>query len=221
MHRAEQCTLPGTYAPAFPTPEPKPEVAASIALPRPEPKTCLGTVEDLALQAHRKVENVTWERRQRIQQQVEEPCGSSRFAAYDSLRTVHKGCELCMRKEACALGWALLIMRDLLVLTVAIEQKGPMTPETLKTALNEALRQGCPFRFDMDKTEQAQLALAFHKVIDLGRTREGFDEKVRSPHMYGHDVTVEEVEQLFLEYNLCARASPHYLSKTKESRKHK
>ena len=96
-------------APAFfPKPEPKPEVAdsdsESVALPKPEPKTCLRTVEDLALQALRKVENVTWERRQRIQQQVEEPCGSSRFAAYDSLRTMHKDCELCKRKEECALG---------------------------------------------------------------------------------------------------------------------
>ena len=84
---------------------------------------CLGTVADLALQALRKVENVALaqrERLQRIQQQVEEPCGSSRMAAYDSLRTMHKDCELCRRKEACAMGQALLIMRDLVVLTVSI-----------------------------------------------------------------------------------------------------
>lgn len=182
---------------------------------------CLGTVAELSQQALRKVESSAAERDQlqRIQQQIQEPCESSRMAAYDSLRTMHKDCQLCKNKEACAKGRALLIMRDLVVLTVSIG-KGPMSPLTLKTALEDALRQGCG-RFDLDKVEQSQLTLAFNKVISLGRTREGFDAKVRSANMYGPELTEEEVQQLFLVYNACARASPQYVSKNKESRKHR
>ena len=180
---------------------------------------CLGTVADLAQQALRKVESVAPAERdqlQRIQQQVQEPLESSRMAAYDSLRTMHKDCQLCKNKEACAKGRALLIMRDLVVLTVAIG-KGPMSPSKLKTALEEALRQGCG-RFDLDKVEQSQLTLAFNKVISLGCTREGFGATVRSANMYGPELTNEEVQQLFLVYNACARASPQYISKNKETR---
>ena len=180
---------------------------------------CLGTVADLVQQALRRVVGVAPGERdqlQRIQQLVQEPCESSRMAAYDALRTMHKDCQPCKNKEACAKGRALLIMRDLVVLTAAIG-KGPVTPGTLKTALEEALRQGCG-RFDLDKAELSQLALAFNKVIRLGSTREGFDEKVRSANMYGLDLSDEEVQQLFLVYNACARASPQYISKNKETR---
>ena len=216
--RSAHCQGPMPQAPAFPEPAPKPEVAESVALPRPEPKTCLGTLKDLALQALRDAENVTWACRNRIEEQVEYPCGSSRCAAYESLRTMHKDCELCQRGEACALGRALLIVRDLLVLTVAMG-KGPMTTDTLVTALNEAMRLGCGR--DMDEKEQSQLCLAFNKVISLGHTREGFEAKACRPNMYGHIVAVEDVEQLFLEYNSVARASPDYISNNKQSRRHK
>ena len=76
------------------------------------------------------------------------------------------------------MGCALLILRDLVVLTASIG-KGPMNQLLLKNTLEDALRQGCN-RADLDKVVQSQLTLAFNKVISLGRTREGFDAKVDS-----------------------------------------
>ena len=183
---------------------------------------CLGTVADLAHRALHRVESVVAAEReqlQRMQQQVMEPLESSRMAAYDSLRTMHKDCQLCKNKEACAKGRALLIMRDLLVLTVAFG-RGPMSPSMLKEALGEALSEGCG-RSDLNKVEQSQLTLAFNKVIALGRSsREDFDAKIGAANLYGPGLTAEEKRELFLVYSACARASPLYVSKNKESRKH-
>ena len=64
--------------------------------------------------------------------------------------------------------------------------------------------------------------MAFNKVIALGgMSVEKFEEKVRSPTMFGSVITGTEVEQLFFIYNSCWRASPDYMSRNKESGKHK
>ena len=114
------------------------------------------------------------------------------------------------------MGRALLIMRDLVVLTVSLG-KGEMNPETLKTALEDA--QGCG-RNGLDKVELSQLTLAFSKSLTLGQSRDGFDAKVRSANMFGSEISEEQVQHLWMVYNACARASPQYLSKNKASRKH-
>ena len=53
-----------------------------------------------------------------ICQRVQEPEQGSRMAAYDSLSRIHKDCSYCKPKEPCAMGRALIIIRDLLVMTV-------------------------------------------------------------------------------------------------------
>ena len=50
---------------------------------------------------------------------------------------------------------------------------------------------------------------------------EKFEEKVRSPTMFGPVITTTEVEHLFVLYTSCWCASPDYMSKNKESGKHK
>ena len=195
--------------------------AEAQALRLPLTVLCLGTVAELAQQAVHKLESSAAERDQfqRIQQQLQEPCESTRMAAYACLRRMHKDCPLCKRQEECAEGRALRIMRDLVVLTVSVG-KGELNLEKLKTAIGDALRQGCG-RDDLDQVDQSELTFAFAKALSLGRSRDGFDAKVRSANMFGPEISEEEVQQLFLVYNACARASPHYVSKNKVSRKHK
>ena len=77
-----------------------------------------------------------------IQQQVMEPSEASRMAAYDALRVLHLECPHCAPKVTCPIGRALIVSRDLLVLTISIG-KGPMTHQILKDALEDALRSGC------------------------------------------------------------------------------
>ena len=96
-----------------------------------------------------------------------------------------------------------------------------MSPELVQQVLEEALQQGCG-RPQLDSVEQSQLTLAFHKVISLGgMSIEKFEEQVRSPTMFGPDITKPEVEHLFVLYTSCWRASPEYMSKNKQSGKHK
>ena len=113
------------------------------------------------------------------------------------------------------MGRALVIIRDLVVLTVSVG-KGPMSPQTLKTALEDA--QGCG-PDGLDKVVLSQLTLAFWKVLNLGQSRDGFDAKVRSANMFGSEISEEQVQHLWMVYSACARASPQYLSKNKASRK--
>ena len=183
---------------------------------------CLTTVADLAEESVRAVEPTDPQERDRlwvVLQQLREPDEVPRMAAYMSLLSLHKDYPPCKVKAACPKGRALLITRDLLLLTVALG-KGPLTNQTLKVLLDEAVEKACG-RDQMDKVEQSQLSLCFFKVISLGRKREGFADKVRNPNMFGPNVTAEQVDQLFLVYNAVARASPDYVSKNKESRKHR
>ena len=183
---------------------------------------CLTTVADLAEESVRAVEPTDPQERDRlwvVLQQLREPDEVPRMAAYMSLLSLHKDYPPCKVKAACPKGRALLITRDLLLLTVALG-KGPLTNQTLKVLLDEAVEKACG-RDQMSKVEQSQLSLCFFKVISLGRKREGFADKVRNPNMFGPNVTAEQVDQLFLVYNAVARASPDYVSKNKESRKHR
>ena len=188
--------------------------AETQALRLPLTMLCLETVAELAQQALRKSSCSAAEQHQ-IQQQLQEPCESSRMAAYHCLRRLHQDCPQCKPKEPCAKGRALLIMRDLVVLTVSLG-KGEMNPETLKTALEDA--QGCG-RNGLDKVELSQLTLAFSKVLSFGQSRDGFDAKVRSANMFGSEISEEQVQHLWMVYSACARASPQYLSKNKASRR--
>ena len=66
------------------------------------------------------------------------------------------------------------------------------------------------------------MTLAFNKVVSIGGMGiEKFEVKVRSPTMFGPDITKPEVEHLLVLYISCWRASPEYMSKNKESGKHK
>ena len=133
------------------------------------------------------------------------------MAAYDFLRTQHRACPLCRAMEPCHKGRALRILRDLVVITVVYGQ-GAMNPQKLKIVLDQALQKGCG-RHELDPVEQSQLTLAYYKVIGLGSMNlEAFAAKLRSPKMYGEDISQEQVEQLFVVYHACWRASPSYIS---------
>ena len=152
-----------------------------------------------------------------IRQRVQEPEQGSRMAAYDSLSRIHKDCSYCKPKEPCAMGRALIIIRDLLVMTVCTG-RGPWNNRLLVGALQEALMSGCN-RDRLNKAQQSQLTLALNKVISLGKTREGFDEKVRSNSMYGPLLRTDEaVDKLFKAYSNCSSSSPHHISKNSKNR---
>ena len=70
---------------------------------------------------------------------------------------------LCL-KETCHVGNALRILKDLVVLTVALG-KGEMDHDSLEAALEQALLEGCN-RMSLDKAERSQLFLAFLKVSE-------------------------------------------------------
>ena len=177
---------------------------------------CLATVadcvQDAIKKAHASSSGLEKTKLQEVQQQALDPTVESRFATYDALRRLHIGsqCPRCQAKMFCPLSTAFLISRDLLVMTIVIG-KGAQTTLTLKTAFEEALRSGCN-RYDLDKDESSQLTLAFHKVLKLGRTRAGFDDKVKAVSMYGPDLTGEQVDHLFQVYNTISRCSPDYES---------
>ena len=97
-----------------------------------------------------------------IQQLMMISSEASRMAAYEALRGMHMECPLCTSKVTCIIGRALLLLRDLLVLTVTIG-KGPQTHVTLKQLLEDAMWQGCQ-RKELTKEEMSQLTLAFNKV---------------------------------------------------------
>ena len=123
---------------------------------------CLSTVADLAQQSLRNVEPADPAERDRLQtilQHLKEPDEVPRMAAYESLRSLHKDCPLCKVKAACPKGRAHLITRDLLLLTVALG-RDPLTNQTLKVLLDEAVEKACG-RDQMGKVEQSQLTLCF------------------------------------------------------------
>ena len=188
---------------------------------------CLSTVVDLTHAALEKAKLVTsseekLELLHRIQQNLrgtEEPRASSTMAAYDMLRCLHMECHSCGSQVRCPIASALLILRDLVVLTVSIGH-GPLDPKKLKALLAEALWNGCR-RDVLDKVECSQLTLAYSKVLTLGRTRVGLEEKVRSIHMHGPHLTDEEVDHIFIVYNTCSLETPDYQSKNKQENKHK
>ena len=108
----------------------------------------------------------------------------------------------------------------MLVLTVCTGH-GPWNNTLLERALQETLMSGCN-RDRLDAGEKSQLTLVFNKVISLGKTREGFDEKVRSNSMYGPLLrTDEEVDKVFRAYASCSTSSPHHISKNKASGKNR
>ena len=169
---------------------------------------CLATIANLAKQALVSAERASGSTVQldTIMRLLSEPRASSRIAAYDFLRTLH-----IEQKEQCAKGRALLILRDLVVITVVYGQ-GAMNPQKLKIVLDQALQKGCG-RHELDPVEQSQLTMAYDKVIGLGSMNlEAFAAKLRSPKMYGEDISQEQVEQLFVVYHACWRASPSYIS---------
>ena len=106
------------------------------ALRRQMLETCLGTVSDLAQEALRRAENNETGQAERnklrqIRQGAQEPQSSSRILAYDELRCMHKErhqekvCEECGPVEKCHMNRALVILRDLPILTVC-SNRGPM-----------------------------------------------------------------------------------------------
>merc|ERR1719401_1089784 len=134
-----------------------------------------------------------------------EATDGSRIAGYVALHAMHTGCKECGRPGVqCPIGHAQLICRDLVVLTVSTG-RGPLTAESLQKALEQALLEGCG-REVLDHTEQSQLTQSFNKVLSLGKTRAGFDDRVRSTKMYG-PLTDEEVDQVYMVYNACSRLS--------------
>ena len=187
-------------------------------------RICLSCVAELAQHALREAERTASDGDRRdlhaIRQRVQEPEQGSRMAAYDSLSRIHKDCSDCKPKEPCAMGRAGIIIRDLLVMTV-MTGRGPWNNELLVEALQEALMSGCN-RDRLNAAEKSQLTLAFNKVISLGKTREGFDETVRSNSMYGPLLRTDEaVDKLFQAYSSCSSSSPHHISKNKASGKNR
>ena len=129
---------------------------------------CLGTVAELVQQALRNIQRAPGEMEQLqiIEEQTQEPSDASRMAAYQSLRFMHVDCSVCKHNaqekerghnvpEVCATNRALLLMRDLLLLTMCLG-KEHQTNQRLKTALQDALLRGCG-RTEMDPVEQWQL----------------------------------------------------------------
>ena len=185
---------------------------------------CLAQVVELAMRALKEAQRNTsdadlLQHLRSVGQKTQEPLGSSRMAGYDTLRSIHKGCVVCKPKQPCSIARAVVMLRDLLILTICTGH-GPWDNDSLKVALEDALAQGCN-RQGLDKVEHSQLTLAFNKVLSLGKNRAGFDERVLSPNAYGPNLSQEEVNRLFVAYSGCWRTAPNHISKNKAAGKHR
>ena len=139
-----------------------------------------------------------------VRQRLQEPLESSSLAwAYAQLCSIEKDTDNSKRAQR--------ILRDLFVLTTT-NGRGPWNNESLEMAMADAFARGCNWP-KMENKEMSQLVLAFNKILVLGKSREGFLEKVRSEGMYGPELTDEEVEHLFAAFSACAALSPQYVSK--------
>ena len=156
-----------------------------------------------------------------LQELVREPQEWRRMCAYEQL-SAHDAQHKNTLEGTCSyLARALLLLRDLLVLTICIG-RAPITREGLVSACGDAMLKGCG-RAVLSYTEQSQLCLAWSKVVELGRvtSREVFERRVRSPTMYGPAISSEVVDMLLVVYNTAARTSPEYQSLHQSSPKYK
>ena len=129
---------------------------------------------------------------QEVEWKAKVPLGGARMAAFVKANALHRSCCPCVprraeaktdkrKQDACLFNTAVLLLRDLVVLTVALDQ-GPLTPETLKKALEDALRHGCQDRSTLADEERSQLNQAFCKVVAWGKeVRVVFDAKIQDP----------------------------------------
>lgn len=147
------------------------------------------------------------DRLREVRQRLQNPLESSLLAwAYAELRSIVKDSDHCKRAQR--------TLRDLFVLTTTTQSawSGPWNNDLLEKEMADAFARGCNWP-KMENKEMSQLVLAFNKILVLGKSREGFSEKVRSEGMYGPELTDDEVENLFRAFSDCALKSPHYVSK--------
>ena len=96
------------------------------------------------------------------------------------------------------------------MLTVALG-RSEWDREELITALKGALSRGCG-REDFSQDELSQLIQGWVKVLRNGQgPREHFDATMRSPRMYGSDLTAEAADHLHFVYSTAYRSAPTYL----------
>ena len=159
----------------------------------------------------------------RYMQEVQGPDDGERMKAFQRLRELQSQFPNCKGRanspssdEVCPLLRALLLLRDLIILTVARGRR-PTRGSKLGDVLHEELLQGSVQ--DLSGDELSQLSQSFNKIRRLGETREGFDEALRSPHMYGDEVTIEQLDMLFALYSSCSSAFPGYRSNNKQKGK--
>ena len=157
-----------------------------------------------------------WQVREQLRN-PEMPLVARCFAAYNTMHHLHQACFCCSPNTRCPLGIANLLLRDLLVL-VACVGRGAMDTAKIKACVEEAAVVACG-RIDLDLEMSSQLILSYAKIHELGNNQLEFEQKMRTPNMYGPHLTNEECAQLFFVYSSCSRASPKYISMNLYKRK--
>ena len=140
-----------------------------------------------------------------------EPLERAKVAdAYKMVRQAVEEGPACNRDNA---KLVLRIIRDLLVLLVCGgESTGPWDNDRLQAAMKAA------FGEEVDEQARSQLVLTFNKILEYGKDRAKFDTHIAAK-AYGEPLGPKLADQIFAAHSQCARGSPQYVSKAKQTGK--